>query len=150
MSAKDYNLEERITIVIMARCIRMDGFDITERLNKLAARFSISTASIRRWENAYDAHGSNGLVRQGRSDCGESRTYCKWAIERSKLLYGTCSLNGIVRILAKEAQELGEQFCAKCYYAPSCKIKGRGIRFSTRHSLVYALRCANCSNNTDS
>ncbi|MGN1006637.1 MAG: helix-turn-helix domain-containing protein [Aristaeellaceae bacterium] len=149
MPAKDYNLEERITIVIMAHCIRLDGVDVTEQLDSLAACFGISSSTLRRWEDAYDAHGPNGLVRQGRSDCGESRTYCKWAIERSKLLYGTCSLNGIVRILAKEAQELGEQFCAKCYYAPSCKIKGRGIRFSTRHSLVYALRCANCSNNTD-
>lgn len=149
MPAKDYNVNERITIVIMAHRIRADGFDITERLNALAARFGISSATIRRWENTYDNHGPYGLIRKGRSDCGESRTCCKWAIDRAKLLYGTYSLNDIVRILAKEAQELGEQYCVKCYYASACKIKGRGIRFTTRHSLGYALRCANCSNNTD-
>ena len=95
----------------------------------IAARYGVSTRTVRRWENAYRAQGLKGLMRPvERADKGESRTICQWAGDYIKYLYAGNQQAGLnagnskicqqaaLERLQQEAGRLGSGACDACPY----------------------------------
>ena len=154
MVAKDYNVEERYALAMLGKRIMVEGRDIQERLNALAATFGVSSMSIRRWIKKLDEKGSGGLQRRGRSDCGFSRSTCIWAIKRARRLEKSkkahYSFNKITQVLNVEASQAGPQFCTECRYRDSCSMSGRGIKVGSRHAIARILNCATSPKSSNS
>lgn len=96
---------------------------------EIAARYGVSTRTIRRWEAAYRAEGLKGLMKPiERADKGESRTICAWAGDYIKHTYVCGQAGGInggntkktqsaaYERLIEEAERLGDGACDMCPY----------------------------------
>lgn len=115
-------LLERQEAVIAFHVLQRDGKGkLKERIDALAAQYGVSGMTLRRWARGYAENGLGGLVREGRSDKGKSRTMCDEARRYicEQYLSPEQRTQALIRDkLEDRIRELGPMGCENCPYNP--------------------------------
>ena len=115
-------LLERQEAVIAFHVLKRDGKGkLKERIDALAAQYGVSGMTLRRWVKGYAENGLGGLVREGRSDKGKSRTMCDEARRYicEQYLSPEQRTQALIRDkLEDRIRELGPMGCENCPYNP--------------------------------
>ena len=115
-------LLERQEAVIAFHVLKRDGKGkLKERTDALAAQYGVSSMTLRRWAKGYAENGLGGLVREGRSDKGKSRTMCDEARRYicEQYLSPEQRTQALIRDkLEDRIRELGPMGCENCPYNP--------------------------------
>ena len=115
-------LLERQEAVIAFHVLQRDRKGkLKERIDALAAQYGVSGMTLRHWARGYAENGLGGLVREGRSDKGKSRTMCDEARRYicEQYLSPEQRTQALIRDkLEDRIRELGPMGCENCPYNP--------------------------------